>query len=76
MNSVIDIKANSKAKATSSARRSPSVKKPANPEPSPEAIAAAAYYRAERRGFSPGGELGDWLEAERELSQMSTNSGQ
>jgi hypothetical protein len=31
-------------------------------------IATAAYYRAERRGFSPGGELDDWLEAEREIS--------
>lgn len=32
-----------------------------------EAIAVAAYYRAERRGFAPGGEVDDWLEAEREL---------
>lgn len=37
--------------------------------PSPEAIAVAAYYRAEQRGFEPGGELSDWLEAERELSE-------
>ena len=35
--------------------------------PSQEAIAAAAYRRAEQRGFMPGGELGDWLDAEREL---------
>jgi hypothetical protein len=27
-------------------------------------IAEAAYYRAERRGFAPGGELEDWLGAE------------
>jgi hypothetical protein len=26
-----------------------------------------AYYRAERRGFAPGGELQDWLEAEAEV---------
>jgi hypothetical protein len=26
-------------------------------------IAEAAYYRAERRGFAPGQELRDWLEA-------------
>jgi len=32
-----------------------------------EAVAVAAYYRAERRGFAPGGALGDWLAAEREL---------
>ena len=29
-----------------------------------EAIALAAYYRAEQRGFSPGCELEDWLAAE------------
>jgi hypothetical protein len=32
-----------------------------------EAIARAAYYRAEQRGFAPGYELEDWLEAERAL---------
>lgn len=35
-----------------------------------EMIAARAYYRAERRGFAPGHELGDWLEAEREVDAM------
>ena len=30
-------------------------------------IAEVAYYRAERRGFAPGGELQDWLEAEAEV---------
>jgi Protein of unknown function (DUF2934) len=30
-------------------------------------IAEAAYWRAERRGFAPGSELEDWLEAEREV---------
>ncbi len=29
--------------------------------------AEAAYYRAERRGFSPGHELDDWLWAEHEV---------
>jgi hypothetical protein len=33
-------------------------------------IAIAAYYRAQRRGFAPGGELEDWLEAERELLEQ------
>jgi hypothetical protein len=28
-----------------------------------EMIAVAAYYLAERRGFVPGGECGDWYEA-------------
>ncbi|MGF1613915.1 MAG: DUF2934 domain-containing protein [Gammaproteobacteria bacterium] len=31
-------------------------------------IELAAYYRAERRGFAPGGELQDWLEAEGEVA--------
>jgi len=30
-------------------------------------IATAAYYLAEQRGFSPGHELDDWLEAERRV---------
>ena len=29
-------------------------------------IAERAYYKAERRGFAPGNEHADWLEAERE----------
>jgi hypothetical protein len=28
-------------------------------------IAVEAYYNAERRGFQPGGEIDDWLEAEK-----------
>lgn len=31
-------------------------------------IAEAAYYRAQRRGFAPGHELEDWLQAEAELA--------
>ena len=30
-------------------------------------IAVAAYYRAERRNFEPGGEMEDWLDAEAEV---------
>ena len=30
-------------------------------------IATAAYYLAAERNFSPGGELDDWLEAERRI---------
>ena len=30
-------------------------------------IAQAAYLRAAQRGFAPGGEIGDWLTAEREI---------
>lgn len=32
-----------------------------------QGIALDAYYRAERRGFAPGSELTDWLEAEAEF---------
>lgn len=34
-------------------------------------IAREAYYRAERRGFEPGKELDDWLEAERALGDQN-----
>jgi hypothetical protein len=34
-----------------------------------EHIATVAYYKAEARGFQPGRELDDWLEAEAELDQ-------
>lgn len=33
-------------------------------------IAEAAYLRAERRGFSPGYELEDWLAAENEVDTL------
>jgi len=35
-------------------------------------IAEAAYLRAEHRGFLPGGELQDWLEAEAEVDKQLT----
>ncbi|NJD05111.1 MAG: DUF2934 domain-containing protein [Methylococcaceae bacterium] len=41
--------------------------KPQAPVPVHAMIAEAAYYRAERRGFRPGSELSDWVEAEREI---------
>ncbi|MBP1150536.1 MULTISPECIES: DUF2934 domain-containing protein [Methylocaldum] len=45
---------------------------PSNPVPFPDdeinqKIAEAAYYRAEKRGFVPGYEVEDWLEAEKEI---------
>jgi Protein of unknown function (DUF2934) len=33
-------------------------------------IAQAAYLRAERRGFAPGGETEDWLAAEAEVDAL------
>jgi len=35
-------------------------------------IAEAAYLRAEHRGFLPGCELQDWLEAEAEVDKLRT----
>ena len=37
-------------------------------------VARAAYFRAERRGFAPGGELQDWVEAEAELLRLIGNA--
>ena len=36
-----------------------------------EMVAVNAYYRAEKRGFKPGQEMDDWLEAEQEISSQS-----
>jgi hypothetical protein len=44
-----------------------------SPEERNEMIAVAAYYRAERRGFAPGGELQDWSEAAVAIDQMLDN---
>ena len=33
-------------------------------------IAEAAYYRAEKRGFDPEGQVQDWLEAESEVDAI------
>jgi hypothetical protein len=33
-------------------------------------IAASAYLRAERRGFTPGQEVADWLAAEQEVDAL------
>ena len=34
-------------------------------------ITVAAYHRAEARGFSPGYEMDDWLEAEAEVDRAT-----
>lgn len=38
-----------------------------SPEETRQRIAEAAYYRAKQRGFEPGRELEDWIEAESEI---------
>lgn len=42
--------------------------------PREQMIAEAAYYRAERRGFSPGNEMSDWLEAEADVEHVLRNT--
>ncbi|MGO9513088.1 MAG: DUF2934 domain-containing protein [Steroidobacteraceae bacterium] len=44
-------------------------------DPPHTAIAEAAYFRAERRGFAPGHELEDWLAAEREINERLVSEG-
>jgi len=43
---------------------------PVTPEERWKLIASAAYFKAQARGFAPGGEEADWLEAEREIDAM------
>lgn len=38
--------------------------------PREQLIAVAAYFRAEQRGFAPGNEMSDWLDAEADLEHM------
>jgi hypothetical protein len=48
----------------------PSAEEPADVIPEPEIdsrIAELAYYKAESRGFEPGYDMQDWLEAEQEV---------
>ena len=57
---------------TKAARRSGAGQRrhPASAEERERLIAMAAYYRAERRGFAPGGELEDWHEAAAEIDRQ------
>lgn len=38
--------------------------------PREQMIAEAAYFRAEQRGFTPGNEMSDWLEAEADVEHL------
>lgn len=38
-------------------------------------IAEVAYYRAEQRGFEPGDDIRDWLDAEAEVKSREAASG-
>ena len=58
--------------ARKAGRRDGSQRDPAERQ---EEIAVAAYYKAERRGFEAGGEVDDWLEAERQIDGQGTEKG-
>ncbi|MFA7350880.1 MAG: DUF2934 domain-containing protein [Methylotenera sp.] len=59
-------------KTTKVSRKKPIFKVESTPESNNEdnltRIAVTAYYKAEARGYEPGHELQDWLEAEAEFS--------
>lgn len=38
--------------------------------PRAQMIAEAAYFHAERRGFAPGNEMSDWLQAEADVEGL------
>jgi hypothetical protein len=58
-------------------RKMPSTKKPSSRKPRASAVdvhqlvQVEAYLIAEARGFAPGHELADWLEAERRVTSRS-----
>ncbi|HVJ13377.1 MAG TPA: DUF2934 domain-containing protein [Burkholderiales bacterium] len=41
-----------------------------SPEELRKLIAEAAYYRAKKRGFAPGYEIDDWVQAEAEVKRL------
>ncbi len=66
-----DSQAGAPRTATSEQRSAPVTTSSARAEASPEEIrqliAEAAYYKAKDRGFQPGHELEDWIQAESEV---------
>lgn len=68
------------ANTTTKTKTSPKTRKSVESSPAPDAlqrtacIAAAAYFKAEERGFAPGGELDDWLAAEVEFDSSKEMS--
>ena len=67
-------KAASSGRAKTNARR-PGAPKPITREERYRLVAEAAYLRAERRRFEPGGEVNDWFEAEAEVDALLRSKG-
>jgi hypothetical protein len=69
-----DLKAAAPRKPASEQRFAPlesNVRSAREPEDMRKQIEEAAYYRAKQRGFEPGHELEDWVQAESEVMQRS-----
>lgn len=60
-------KPDSKAAAPRKPVTESSVQTGLSPEEARQLIAEAAYFRAKQRGFEPGHELEDWVQAESEV---------
>ncbi|HYL88271.1 MAG TPA: DUF2934 domain-containing protein [Burkholderiales bacterium] len=77
-----------RAKSTSTGKNSLQVKRPSKAAPdtptgaklSPEEvyrlIQESAYFKAKERGFAPGGEVQDWIEAEAEVRRKLEDRAQ
>ena len=64
-------KAAAENKPSKRATRAPAGRKPeVNPEQRRRHVELAAYFMAERHGFTPGREHQDWLAAEAEIDRM------
>lgn len=61
--------------ATTGSRGGDAAVPPADERTRHELIAAAAYFLAERRGFAPGSELDDWLQAEAQIGARGERPG-
>ncbi len=69
------IESKGKTKTSTRTRPVPAADKPdssaGNYEcPREQIIAEAAYFRAEQRGFAPGNEMSDWLQAEVDVESV------
>ena len=71
MRQTLAIKAAPMDKDTPAAANEPQAPRPSMPSAAElyEMIAEAAYFRAQKRGFTPGAEAEDWLHAETEVME-------
>jgi hypothetical protein len=68
-------KPTTRTKPSASAKPARSARRASNLAVSHEDIALAAYFRAQERGFTPGAEMDDWLQAEQEIRAAGTGAG-